>query len=97
VSDRAYRRFTRYAAFSVLHGLIVVLAVVGLAGPDPGLVVLVASIPLLFAWGAYQGDIALNPLLDEAGRTRWRIGGWCLPWSMALYWHRHIRARRPGD
>ena len=97
MSEATYSRLKRYAAFSVGHAVVVVAALAGLAGPQPGLVVLVTSIPLLFAWGPFQADIALNPALDVAAQTRWRVLVWCLPWSMALYWQLYIRPRRVFD
>ena len=82
VSARLYGRLHRYAVFAVAHGLGVVLALFGAFGGAGGLLVLVASVPLLWAWGAFQGDVALNDQLDEVDRQRWRIGLWLVPWSM---------------
>jgi hypothetical protein len=36
----------------------------------------------------------MNPGLDDAARSRWRILLACAPGSMALYWLRHVRPRR---
>ena len=88
-------RLTRYALFSLFQ-LIVVLAVV--LGPVPaevgGLAVLAASVPVALAWGHVQADVALNPLLDDGARSRWRIAIWCVPGAVALYWLRHVRPRQ---
>jgi len=84
---------SRYAAFAVLHGMVVVVALTGLLGAASGLAVLVASVPLLLAWGAFQADVAVNPRFDETARYRWRIVLWVLPWSMAVYWQLHVRPR----
>jgi hypothetical protein len=94
VSDRAYRRLTRYAAFATVHGLAVLAVVLGAGGEFAGLVVLAVSLPLVWAWGQYQADVQLNPLLDDGGRNLWRVAIWCVPWSMPLYWQRHVRPRR---
>jgi len=87
-----HRRLTRYALYAAVHGAMVVIALTGVLGTIGGVVVLVAFLPLLLAWGTFQADIALNPALDEVDRTRWRIALWCLPWSMTAYWYRHVRA-----
>ncbi len=88
-------RLTRYAAYSLLQ-LGAVIAVV--VGPVPaqlaGAVVLVASIPVVLAWGHVQADVALNPLLDDVSRSWWRIAIWCVPGAVALYWLLHVRPRR---
>ena len=93
MSEHARRRFARYALFSVAH-LVVVLIVVltSLDGDVGGLVVLVVSVPLLWAWGLFHADLTMNQDLDDRERTAWRIALWCVPWTMALYWHRHIRS-----
>ena len=83
-------RLARYAAFTLLH-LVVVLAALALGGHQTGLIVLVVSIPLLFAWGHFQAHVAMNPELDEAGRRRWRVLLYVVPWSMSLYWYRYVR------
>lgn len=46
---------------------------------------------MLWAWGAFQGHLALNPALDATARDRWRIALWILPWSMTVYWLRYVR------
>ena len=92
MSDRSYRRLTRYALLGAASFPIVIVVTLG---PVPGygaLVVLVVSwVPFLLAIGPYQADVALNSDLDETGRRWWRIVLFLLPWSMALYWHRHVR------
>jgi hypothetical protein len=89
---RSYARLTRYAAYTVVHLAITLVLLVGVVAPEQAALVLVlVSAPLLPAWGAFQGDVATNPDLDEVERSRWRIGLWLLPWSMALYWYRHVR------
>jgi hypothetical protein len=93
MSDRSYRRLTRYAAFaaaSVPAFLITLLTPVshfGLAA----LVFLIALPVWYLAIGPYQADIALNPNLDEPGRRWWRIALFLVPGAMAFYWHRHVR------
>jgi hypothetical protein len=93
MSERAYRRMRRYAAFAVVH-LAVVLVVFGggVGGAAAGLAVLAASLPLLFALGLFQADVAMNPSLDEVARGHWRIALWLVPWSIALYWLWYVRA-----
>lgn len=49
------------------------------------------GLPLLPAIGPFQAEVALNPVLDEDGRRRWRIALYVLPWSMTLYWQRYVR------
>ena len=87
-------RLTTDAALAVLHGAVVVGALTGAAGSAGAVAVLVVSVPLFFAWGRYQADVALNPLLEERDRARWRTLLWLVPWSMTLYWHRFVRPRR---
>lgn len=95
MSDRLYQRLTRYAAWAAVH-LVLVVAALAVASRWTGTVALVGALPLLLAWGPFQADVALNPSLDEAARTRWRMVLWCVPWAMVLYWHRHVRPRRIG-
>ena len=87
-------RLTRYAAFSLFQ-LIVVLVVVAapVASEIAGTVVLAASVPVALAWGHVQADVAMNPLLDDVARNRWRIAVWCVPGSVALYWLLYVRSR----
>jgi hypothetical protein len=70
-----------------------VAALFGVFGSSGGLVVLFASVPLFFAWGAFHADLATNELIDEPSLTLWRIALWLLPWTMTLYWYRHVRPR----
>jgi hypothetical protein len=86
-------RLARYAVFSTVHAVVVLSALLGVFGPQGWLVVLIASGPLIFAWGAFQADVAMNSRLDESDRNRWRILLWMLPWSMAVYWHSYVRPR----
>ena len=96
LSAHLYRRLTRYAAFAGLHGLVVVPLWFGVAHDGLGSVVLlVVSLPLMWAWGQFQADVALNPWIDEPSRSRWRIALACLPWSMTVYWACQVRTRRP--
>lgn len=96
MTERLRRRLGRGAAVSVAHlVLLVALLVAGLTDSDVGwLVLLVAAVPMLLAWGPFQTDVTLNPALDEPARTRWRVTLWCLPWCMALYWWRFVRSAR---
>ena len=92
MTERTYRRLTRFAAYAVVH---LALGVLLLAGPLPQdigwLVFIVVTIPLISAWGPSQADVAMNPALGEGTRTRWRIALWCVPLSMTLYWHGYVR------
>lgn len=96
-----YTRLQRYAVFAIIHGVVTVLALAGVLGPHGGgvlgpyggLVFFAASIPLIWSWGAYQGDLATNGDLTERDRQRWRIALWVLPWSMAYYFQRYVRPR----
>jgi 4-hydroxybenzoate polyprenyltransferase len=87
------------AAFLSLLQLVVLVALVFL--PDVaqvvGTIFLLAMIPFLFVWGRVQADLAMNPLLDDVERTRWRIAVWCIPGAVALYWLRYVRPRRLVD
>jgi hypothetical protein len=89
VSDRSYRRLTRFAALSVAH--LVALAVAAASPGWGGAGVLLVWLLLLPAIGPFQAEVALNPTFDEDERRRWRIALYVLPWSMTLYWHRYVR------
>jgi hypothetical protein len=92
--DRSYRRrLARYAVCSSVQVLVVVAIVLGGAGfAAYGVAaLLLVSLPLLWAWGAFQAEVAMNPYLDDVERARWRILLACLPGSMAVYWYRHVR------
>lgn len=91
------RRLKRYAIYAAVHGLAVMLALSGVIGTVGIIVVLVASLPLLWAIGAFQADAALNGALDETDRSRWGIAFWFLPWSATLYWYRHVAPRQFDD
>ena len=52
---------------------------------------LVVSVPVCLAWGPYQAVVAMNPDFEDRDRRRWRIMLVCIPGSMAVYWHRHVR------
>ena len=87
-------RLERYAAWSVVQ-LVAVVAVV-VAPVEEGIasiVVLAVTLPLVWAWGRYHADLALNAALDEAERNRWRLAIWFVPGAIALYWVRHVRPR----
>ena len=92
MSVRSYRRLTRYTLLAALSLPILLIAI---AGPLPDYValvlVLVTWLPFYPAIGPYQADVALNSELDETSRRWWRIALFLLPWSMALYWRRHVR------
>ena len=69
-----------------LHTLLLLLTIGG--GP----VFVLGVLPVWFlAIGPYQTDLALNVGLTEDERRWWRIALFLLPWSMALYWHQHVR------
>jgi hypothetical protein len=96
MSPRSHARLTRYAGLAVVHLVVVVAALSGALGAgSAGLLILLASVPFLFAWGAFQADVATNPALDEVERGRWRIALWVVPWAMTLYWLRYVRDARP--
>ena len=85
----------RYAAFTTAHLVATVAVFAGLADfVDPGLLLLALSLPLVFAWGLFHADLAMNPDLDDDERRRWRMVLWVLPWTMGLYWYLHVRPRR---
>jgi hypothetical protein len=91
MSDRMYRRLTRYALFAAAS---IPLALSLLAIPRYGgvLVFLLGVLPVWFlAIGPYQADLALNDWLSDEERRWWRIALFLLPWSMAVYWRRHVR------
>jgi hypothetical protein len=91
MSDRSYRRLTRYAVFAAAS---IPLALILLAIPryGPGLFFLLGVLPVWFlAIGPYQADLALNVGLTDDERRWWRIVLFLLPWSMALYWRQHVR------
>jgi hypothetical protein len=95
MSERSYRRLTRYAALSALHLLLVVSLMVGrVPAGQAALAILVTSPFLVLAWGPFQADIELNWQLDAVERARWRVATWLLPWVVALYWLRQVRPRR---
>jgi hypothetical protein len=98
MSDRYYRRLQRYAGFSLVQ--LCVMTIVGTRGVESGAAVaavLVASAPVLWAWGLFQADVAMNPRFEESDRRRWRIILACLPGSMAFYWLRHVRGVTNSD
>jgi hypothetical protein len=89
MSDRSYRRLTRYALFAAVSVPFVLMA---LLSPVVSLVFLVVTLPIFYlAIGPYQADVALNPNLDESGRRWWRIALFLFPPVMVLYWHRYVR------
>jgi hypothetical protein len=97
MSDRSYRRLRRYAGFSVVQLLVALVVVVGdLRSGYAVPALLGASLPVFWAWGPYQADVTMNPHLQDSDRAQWRIMLACLPGSMAVYWHRHIRVS-PSD
>ena len=89
VSDRFYRRLTRFAALSVVD-LVALAVAIALPGWGGAAVVLVWLL-LLPAIGPFQAEVARNPAFDEDERRRWRIALYVVPWSMTLYWHRYVR------
>jgi hypothetical protein len=93
MSDRSYRRLTRYA---LVTGVSVPTAVIWMASPFTAstavAVLYLIALPFWYlAIGPYQAEIALNPFLDETGRRRWRIALFLVPGAMTLYWHRYVR------
>lgn len=86
-------RMRRYARLSALQAIVVLAVVSGALGPAAGIVLVVVSLPLVLAWGSFQADLTMNPAMDEATRSRWRIALWMIPGSMALYWYRYVRVR----
>jgi hypothetical protein len=89
MSDRSYRRLTRFAVFAAAS---LPLAVVLRLTTGDGLAFVLGVLPVWFlAIGPYQADVALNAGLTEDERRRWRIALFVVPWSMALYWRLHVR------
>lgn len=89
MSDRSYRRLTRYAVFAAASIPLALLLLLTIGG---GPVFVLGVLPVWFlAIGPYQTDLALNVGLTEDERRWWRIALFLLPWSMALYWHQHVR------
>jgi hypothetical protein len=93
VPRRLHSKLTRYATLAGLHGCVAVAALLGAFGPAGALVVALASVPLFLGWGPFHADLATNELIDEPGRTRWRIALWLVPWTMTVYWYRYVRPR----
>lgn len=92
MSPRLSSQLTFCAAASALQVIAVLAAALGVIPAALALAVaVVASVPVFWGWGRFQGAIALNPELDEAGQARWRMLLACVPGAMALYWHRHVR------
>ncbi|HEX8122270.1 MAG TPA: hypothetical protein VF549_13495 [Solirubrobacteraceae bacterium] len=91
-------RLARAALFSLLQ-LAAVLVAFFLPGvaKAAALVLVVAAVPFVFVWGRVQADLAMNPMLDEVERNRWRIAIWSVPGAVALYWLRYVRPRRLPD
>jgi hypothetical protein len=92
MSDRSYRRLTRYA---LITGVSVPTAVIWMlspvASPAVALLYLIALPAWYLAIGPYQADIAMNPVLDETARRWWRIALFLVPGAMSVYWHRYVR------
>jgi hypothetical protein len=93
VPRRLHAKLTRYAVLAGVHGCVVVAALLGVFGSAGWFVVLLASVPLFFAWGPFHADLATNELIDEPSLTLWRIALWLLPWTMTVYWYRYVRPR----
>jgi hypothetical protein len=97
MSDRSYRRLTRYAGFAAVSVPSLLIAKLSPVPNYGAALVLLITLPALYlAIGPYQADVALNRDLDETARRWWRIVLFLLPWSMALYWHRYVRRERPS-
>jgi hypothetical protein len=99
MSDRSYRRATRYALVSVLQ--LVVLAatrVVPLPSATVALLVTVVllglTVLLIWSWGFFFADVAMNEGLDERERLWWRVAFCVVPGGIALYWFRQVRPFR---
>lgn len=91
------RRLRRYALFAAAHAVLVVAV---LAASVPAWTVsltLLTALPFVFAWGHFHVDLVRNAAVDESARTRWRILFYLLPWSIAVYWLRHVRPREYPD
>jgi len=90
MSARRYARLTRLAALSL--GSVAVVLVARALGGTFGLVLFVlAAVPVYLAIGPYQADLALNQSLTEDERRWWRVALFLLPWTMSVYWLRHVR------
>jgi hypothetical protein len=93
MSVRSYRRLTRYAAYAVGNFAFFIALVVSGYVSIFSYLVLVVMLPLYLALGLYVAEVAMNPDFSETDRRRWWIAFSCLPWSIALYWHRYVRGR----
>jgi hypothetical protein len=92
MSVQTYRRLTRYALFAAASIPSILIAALSPVPNYGAALVLLITLPVFYlAIGPYQADLVLNPNLDETGRRWWRIALFLLPWSMVLYWHRHVR------
>lgn len=92
------RRLQRYAFLTLPVVAIVVLLIFGALPAESGpIAVVLASLPLIWAWGPYQAHLGLNAGLDEVERQRWRVAFYLVPPSMALYWFLHVRGESAID
>jgi hypothetical protein len=93
MSDRSYRRLTRYAVFAAASAPAFLVALLSpLSRYGAAAFVFLIALPVWYlSIGPYQAEIALNPDLDETTRRWWRIALFLVPGAMALYWHRYVR------
>lgn len=90
MSASTYARLTRLAALS-LASVAVVLVARALGGMFGLVLFVLAAVPVYLAIGPYQADLVLNDSLTEDERRWWRIALFLLPWTMSVYWLRHVR------
>ena len=95
---RYERRLQRYAFLTLPLAGVAALAVAGALRPHVAVIALMlASVPVVWAWGPYHAHLALNGSLDEVARSRWRIAFSLVPPSMAVYWLLHVRRQSAID
>jgi hypothetical protein len=95
MTDRSARRMRRYAWWSLVQLTLVVVAF-ATWWDGAAFAAVLATLPIFWAWGHVQADVALNPLLDGRDRRRWRILLACLPGAMAVYCYRQVRLTPPA-
>jgi hypothetical protein len=94
MSDRSYRRATRYALLSALQAVALVATTAGPASAPAAVALVLLAIPLIWSWGFFFADVAMNEGLDERERLWWRVAFCVVPGAIALYWHRQVRPFR---
>jgi hypothetical protein len=94
MSDRSYRRATRYALLSALQVVVLAAAALQPVGLAASVALVALTIPLIWSWGFFFADVAMNEGLDERERLWWRVAFCVVPGGIALYWYRQVRPFR---